>query len=1240
MQDFDKTVIEVRSSGGGRPPRVGDSLGPYRLEHHLGRGGMGDVFVARGLADEYVALKCIERATARTLYRFKREFRSLEEVRHPNLVSPGELRVLADGIAYYTMELVQGCDFVTYVRAEPDSRLRMARLLRATTQLVEAVCYLHEVGCIHRDIKPSNVLVTDSGRVVLLDFGLVYDFRYPDQRISRTGQIIGTPAYMAPEQIEINRCRPASDLYAIGVMLFELLYGYRPVSGSAEEVLLLKRKRTYEIVLPDEPVYPAALRRLVEDLLAPEPWQRPTGQELLEALYSLRVGGESGAELGLTSPKSGEVRKFVGRAHEIDALLQAHSSCVVRGQPVCVSVIGASGIGKTSVLSRFAVLVRERSDRALVLRGRCLDTVSVPYRGVDEIVDALSAFLNRLPRAQVLSLQPRYAAALVRLFPVLAELWPTELGVRQEPGEDRHEGVLALRELLARVADRRRLVIIIDDFHHADTDGRRVIGELLRPPDAPVMTLVLCSRERDKVVNLGLGRIDAKFIDFRELELGPLPDEEAEALVDAELAAAGTSSAERPNLTREVLRHGDSSPHMLIRRTRDVARGGPLEPACHEVIAARLEGLARQPTEILEYVAVAGRPISPEVIAVALGREDIADAINLACAEGLLVRASMSEVDVAHDAIRDMIITRIGTADRQALHGRLADALCEFDAPPELLLEHLSAAGRQDDALAHALVAAEQAAESFAFGRAIRFQRCALEFVEPSSAEAFELRRVLAQQLANDGRGPEASHHYVELARSCAGSEARELRRRAAQLLLSCGHQSEGLTLLREILRELGEPLPRRAMCVAVALVRERQRVARAWERWRRGPRPSAAMDDHTRELVETLLVGVRGLGLQDHALAHLLQSRALCLALAYAPESELALLVGVEALIELARDRRSEAEDAHAVFKEMTRQFEMHDFDVIHQGLRMICAFLRFEFDAVLLDGPRVWARLAGYPSAQWFRGILSGPLAFAWLYSGDFNTVRRECERWRVAALERGNLQRVVELGSLLAIVSLHAGEGERAHALLEETEQLIDTGTVSMATIAARTARALASSYEGRHADAVAVARATVRQARRSGLLQVRIIRCVLEDLSGRCELARCVAAGRRPSLLLRRRINRRIDWLHGNGGTMGHGLAAVLRAGLASFDGREFEVYGSWREAELAFSICGFDAHLAAVRHQLGQLSQHPGSEALRDQAQRYFDAHRVADSRRFVALLLPAHLDGVIDRMSDVEGLRS
>ncbi|HEX9104396.1 MAG TPA: serine/threonine-protein kinase, partial [Polyangia bacterium] len=230
----------------------------FQIVRRLGMGGMGAVFEAIDRERERnVALKVLTVENAEALVRFKREFRALQSVHHPNLVSLGELFAQGD-VWFFTMELVRGVDLVAHVRASQP--FDEARVRAAFHQLGLGLAALHRHGHLHRDIKPSNVLVAPDNRVVLLDFGLVRE--QGETADSAPDLVVGTPEYMAPEQAMGRALTPAADWYAVGALLYEALVGEPPFVGAPMGVMVQKQMETPAPPSSREPKVPADLDAL------------------------------------------------------------------------------------------------------------------------------------------------------------------------------------------------------------------------------------------------------------------------------------------------------------------------------------------------------------------------------------------------------------------------------------------------------------------------------------------------------------------------------------------------------------------------------------------------------------------------------------------------------------------------------------------------------------------------------------------------------------------------------------------------------------------------------------------------------------------------------------------------------------------------------------------------------------------------------------------------------------------
>ncbi|MBC7897973.1 MAG: serine/threonine protein kinase, partial [Cytophagaceae bacterium] len=208
------------------PPR---KFGPYRVERLLGEGGMGVVYLGhRDDLDSRAAIKILANAwlSPARRERFRTETQTLAVLDHPSIARLLDADHLGDGTPWFAMEYVEGVPITTWAWTRP---LDLRALLRLFLEVCDAVQHAHERAIIHRDIKPSNVLVTPQGGIKLLDFGIAKRFRdaATDTR-SRTGYRMLTPQYAAPEQFEGQAPGVSVDIYALGVMLFELIAGRRP----------------------------------------------------------------------------------------------------------------------------------------------------------------------------------------------------------------------------------------------------------------------------------------------------------------------------------------------------------------------------------------------------------------------------------------------------------------------------------------------------------------------------------------------------------------------------------------------------------------------------------------------------------------------------------------------------------------------------------------------------------------------------------------------------------------------------------------------------------------------------------------------------------------------------------------------------------------------------------------------------------------------------------------------------
>jgi len=257
-----------------------ESLGHYRIVRLLGRGGMGEVYLAEDLTlGRQVALKILPPGVAATgRERFEREARAVAALNHPNIVTLHSIDQASDP-PFLTMEFVEGKPLNELI---PPNGMPLERLLKIAIPLADAVGAAHQRGILHRDLKPANVMVTADRRVKVLDFGLAklqedVEARepLPTQELTSEGRIVGTVAYMSPEQAEGKAVDQRSDVFSMGVLLYELATGRRPFTGDTSlSVLSAILKDTPRPVSELRPELPRDFTRIIRRALNKDPEQR------------------------------------------------------------------------------------------------------------------------------------------------------------------------------------------------------------------------------------------------------------------------------------------------------------------------------------------------------------------------------------------------------------------------------------------------------------------------------------------------------------------------------------------------------------------------------------------------------------------------------------------------------------------------------------------------------------------------------------------------------------------------------------------------------------------------------------------------------------------------------------------------------------------------------------------------------------------------------------------------------
>ena len=299
----------------------GSRLGPYEIRGTLGAGGMGTVYRAHDprLARD-VALKILPEnvaGDAETLARFTREARAVAALNHPHIVTIHSTEEV-DGLQFITMELVEGR---TLDKLIPAIGVSLAQFFNMSTAIAEALAAAHQKRITHRDLKPGNVMVTESGLVKVLDFGLARggaDENADDQLtlMTQAGTVLGTAPYMSPEQAEARPVDPRSDIFSLGIVMYEMATGSRPFKGDTRPSLMLSILRDHPSAVSEiRRDFPDGVAQLIGRCLEKNPRDRiqTTPEILIELKAHRRVweSGDSAAKLRTSSgamPASDESR--------------------------------------------------------------------------------------------------------------------------------------------------------------------------------------------------------------------------------------------------------------------------------------------------------------------------------------------------------------------------------------------------------------------------------------------------------------------------------------------------------------------------------------------------------------------------------------------------------------------------------------------------------------------------------------------------------------------------------------------------------------------------------------------------------------------------------------------------------------------------------------------------------------------------------------------------------------------
>jgi tetratricopeptide (TPR) repeat protein len=619
-----------REPSAGLPAR----MGRYRVLERLGEGGMGLVHLAE---DEdlrrKVALKTLKRRDRGSRRRFLREARAAARVSHPNLCPIFEVGG-AGGHPFLAMELLPGETLAARLRRGP---LAPAEALDLAEDLLEALAALHQAGVVHRDVKPSNIFLTP--RVKLVDFGLAREMPNDLARRVRTtseltlpGVIVGTPGYMAPEQILGHAVDARADVFSAGAVLYEALAGRAPFAAESVAGALAATLYDEPRPLGDGPqllCLDAPLRRA----LAKRPAER--FDSAIHAAEALRAATRA---VSARSLPRGEV--FVGRRAELD-WLEARFASALAGAGSVAFVTGERGVGKSSLAGELLRGVRTGTTPVTLVAGRCVETQG-PGEAFLPFLDGVGRILTSRGHDQASELLRTYAPTICVQMP--AGLLPDPDGAlrRQTTGATKERLIREAGDFIEAACRTFPILMLLEDLQWADPASVDLLHHLgCRVARQRMLIVAALRREDMELANPHLKRCVTDLFSrgaASECALQAFAEQDVGAYLEARLPAhrlpAGVAarlyarSEGLPLFVRSLVdllvARGDVVPHAegwtLARPVEDL----DLAPhkGLQDLVRDHLEGLAPLEREVLEVASVAGREFLSPVIAHVVGRDE------------------------------------------------------------------------------------------------------------------------------------------------------------------------------------------------------------------------------------------------------------------------------------------------------------------------------------------------------------------------------------------------------------------------------------------------------------------------------------------------------------------------------------------------------------------------------------------------------------------------------------------
>lgn len=817
-------MVETKLPG----PLIG---GRYRLQEQLGKGGMGRVYRATDrLTRQDIALKQIltedevpgstpESTQYDPRFSLAQEFQSLATLHHPHIIGVLDYGFDAERRPYFTMDLLEGAATILEAGENQPLLIQVGLLV----QTLQALAYIHRRGIVHRDLKPGNILVVPSrpnsngpyaaGQVRMLDFGLSVE-----QEQARG--TVGTLAYMAPEVLVGEQYGPDADLYAVGVLAYQLISGQHPfMDGSSGNIISNILNKPPDL---SHPAIPETIRPILHCLLAKQPDERyGDAAKVIEALGAA-VGQPFATETEATRESFLQAATLIGREGELTQLTTAFRQMMVgRGSTWLVS--GESGVGKSRLLEELRTVALVGG--AMVLRGQAVSGGGSPYTIWQPVVRRL-VLQTQLDDLEV--------GVLQTLVPDIGDLLEREIiPVPVLNTQATHSRMLSTISALFQ-RQSQPMVVLLEDLQWAGDESLELLTWLNRQVRRQAMLIVGNYRDDERP------ELPQRLPEMSHLKLERLNNEEIAELSATMLGEAGRQARVVNLLQRET----EGNPFFLVEVVRALAEeAGQLEkvgtttlPAhvftggLQRLVERRLNQVPAEAHVLLHLAAVAGRELDLVVLQAAQPEADLERWLTV-CANAAVIAIQDERWLFSHDKLRESLLHQLDGEAQKQLHGRVALAIetAHPDAPEQAarLAFHWARAEDWTKERHYAAQAGQYALRSAAHQEAIIFLNRALHLEEmyslPDTAqEGSAVQEGTAVQLRRARWLRQIGEAYLALAQFVESQAA--LQRMLA--LLGWPVPNSRMKLAGTILGQIGRQLVHRVRPKWVAEAAQRERKA------------------------------------------------------------------------------------------------------------------------------------------------------------------------------------------------------------------------------------------------------------------------------------------------------------------------------------------------------------------------------------------------------------------------------